>query len=285
MRVTIQLKHILVLLDLKGPLTQYRIQSLLNLTPIKAEIASPQTIELINIALRLKIITVSSNNYIINFLIQNKNPAVLTQEEKSSLINLIIKNKELAQALKLYKGDEFEYNPLNLLHRLLFELDMIDKRGKSYYVKNGIVVQAEDIWKYKDNKELIEIGKFAEREIFNKEYEKIAKHKTLLEKLKHVSIENDALGYDIKSYDVDKNIEIFLEVKGTSGEDVEFFLTSNELDIAKELGYRYRIMVVCGINLQKQTYSKIIEIDNPAKTLERDYTIKPRLFRVNSKRV
>ncbi|MDY0214026.1 MAG: DUF3578 domain-containing protein [Bacilli bacterium] len=62
-------------------------------------------------------------------------------------------------------------------------------------------------------------------------------------KVKQVSLENDVLGYDILSYDInEKGIvhQIFIEVKATtSKKDTDFFVSHNEVVKSKELDGQY----------------------------------------------
>lgn len=64
-----------------------------------------------------------------------------------------------------------------------------------------------------------------------------------IEKVKHVSLENDVLGYDILSFDKDDmgNIhEIYIEVKTTSNKkDVDFYVSKNEVEQSKILNKNY----------------------------------------------
>ncbi len=62
-------------------------------------------------------------------------------------------------------------------------------------------------------------------------------------KIKHSSLQNDVLGYDICSYDIDEKglvHEIFIEVKTSSTtKDVDFFVSKNEVLKSQELKDRY----------------------------------------------
>ena len=72
-------------------------------------------------------------------------------------------------------------------------------------------------------------------------------------KVKQVSLENDVLGYDIKSYDIDEdgNIhEIFIEVKTSSTlKDVDFYVSRNEVEQSKILEKYYWLYRVYNCNL------------------------------------
>jgi Domain of unknown function (DUF3883) len=66
----------------------------------------------------------------------------------------------------------------------------------------------------------------------------------LLKKIRHVSIDDDTLGYDIESYEVDGSFRL-IEVKSTTGNlETRFFLTANELQCAEKAGSQYVILRV-----------------------------------------
>jgi len=69
-----------------------------------------------------------------------------------------------------------------------------------------------------------------------------ANQKGLADRVRHVSKEiGDGLGYDITSFDVDGS-PIRIEVKTTNrGISVPFFLSSREIDVAKEQGRQFRL--------------------------------------------
>lgn len=72
------------------------------------------------------------------------------------------------------------------------------------------------------------------------------------DKIKHVSIDSDSIGYDIKSYDTDGNgivKELYIEVKTTTlNRDVNFYVSRNELDKSHKLKKNYAVYRVYGCN-------------------------------------
>lgn len=280
-----QLKHLLVLLQDSNTASERRLTNLLFYTPIKAEVASKQTKELLDLCLKMKIITKDKDVYLPNMVIETSYIDKLTDSEigsiKSAIKNSSILLSEIGNSIS-EKGT-FNFDNNNLLHMLLLELDLLKRINKIYYLDEELLslLKTEKlVWKYED-KESVELGKFAEKTIYNQEYERLSKSAKLLEKLKHVSLENDALGYDIKSYDLDEQKDVYIEVKGTTFDNVHFFLTAKELDTAMKLKKQYRIKVVCGINLQKRAYKSIIEIENPSKSIFTKYKTEPYVFKVS----
>lgn len=72
-------------------------------------------------------------------------------------------------------------------------------------------------------------------------------------KIKQVSLVNDVLGYDIKSFDIDKdgNVhEIYIEVKASNTpKDIDFYVSKNEVEQSKILDKSYWLYRVYNCNL------------------------------------
>ncbi|MBC1515918.1 MrcB family domain-containing protein [Listeria immobilis] len=86
--------------------------------------------------------------------------------------------------------------------------------------------------------------------VVNYERERLIKNpvtEPYADKITHVAENGDGHGYDIISYDIDssspnKVIEIYIEVKTTIGDrNAPFYISDNELNIAKLKGERYKI--------------------------------------------
>lgn len=99
--------------------------------------------------------------------------------------------------------------------------------------------------KQKENDETGQLG-----ELFALEFEKwrLMEHPGYLEKIEHVSLEDDTLGYDIVSFEEDGS-ERLVEVKSTlSGLDTRFFMSANELECAKANPKNYVILRVANLS-------------------------------------
>jgi hypothetical protein len=73
---------------------------------------------------------------------------------------------------------------------------------------------------------------------------RLREHPELLKKLRHVSEEDDTLGYDIESFELDGTPR-YVEVKGTLGPlDTRFYLTANEISCAEKVKEQYVILRV-----------------------------------------
>ena len=287
MRVSTQLKHVLVLLEEKGKLDAVRLSNLMGYTPVRAEIASPETKALLDLFLKLRFIKKVGRYYTSNFTIKNREMGELSAKEIDGIKKTILNNKRVIReiASSSYNNGEFNYESENLLHRLLSEIGIILSSDKGHFLSEGLFrhAKSEIPQKYVNETENEEIGKFAERVIFKIEYNKLSKKSDYLKYLEHTSLKNDRAGYDIKTFDPTDKKEFYLEVKGTTAPSTEFFITSNELNMAQKLGRQYKIIVVRGINLENNSYDDIIEIPNPATTLHKQYSMSAEVYRVTGK--
>lgn len=93
-----------------------------------------------------------------------------------------------------------------------------------------------------------DIGERGEKLVFEAEKKKLkeavinGKIPSIDNLLEWVSLENDGAGYDIRSYDVDTNNPIYIEVKTTtSGKYTPFFMSEGEIDFSKKNASNYRL--------------------------------------------
>lgn len=102
--------------------------------------------------------------------------------------------------------------------------------------------------------------------VINYERDRLMKNtitKSYADKITHVAESGDGHGYDIISYDINPDapnevIEIYIEVKTTNGNrDTPFYLSDNELNVARTKGKRYKIYRVYNYNTMPQL--KIID--------------------------
>lgn len=97
-------------------------------------------------------------------------------------------------------------------------------------------------------------------------------------KIKRISKEHANAGYDIESFFMDENKKIhkmYIEVKGTSGKEFDFYWSANELKKAKEYGEKYWIYFVAEIDVKtRQSLQKPIRIQNPYKTIFEESSFK-----------
>ena len=96
------------------------------------------------------------------------------------------------------------------------------------------------------------IGKLGEDFAVAYERWRLREHPELLKKLRHVSKEDDTLGYDIESFELDGTPR-YIEVKGTLGPiDTRFYLTANEISCAATVKEQYVILRVAHLATKPQ---------------------------------
>lgn len=111
-----------------------------------------------------------------------------------------------------------------------------------------------------------ELGDRGEHIVMEAEVERVMKEQNISKmsakkQVKQVSLEDDALGYDIQSVNADMSPR-YIEVKATQGKvgDMTFFYTRNELETAKTYGKNYFLYIVYEITSSKP---KIWVLQNP----------------------
>ncbi len=118
-----------------------------------------------------------------------------------------------------------------------------------------------------------------------KEFLKKAKRKDLAYKVKQISREDNAAGYDVLSYDENGN-EKYIEVKATVGQlcnEILFHISEGERKKAKSLN-NYWLYVVFNI---KDNTPDIICIKNPAKLFDKQIKLIPEKYQgiINLKKI
>lgn len=95
--------------------------------------------------------------------------------------------------------------------------------------------------------------------------------------VRHISLENDALGYDILSYDL-SGVPKYIEIKTTiTGYGSQFFLTANEIEKMAQLS-NYFIYRVYNFDTNSHT-GKIYKI-NCSKDFEMYFRLEPSIYKV-----
>ena len=117
------------------------------------------------------------------------------------------------------------------------------------------------------------IGAMAEKIVFVFERNRLAKagHVDESAKIDQISNKFANAGYDIESFAEGKNgkiHKIYIEVKGSSGKELNFHWSANELEKAKEYGEKYWIYFVPEIDIKTGKSSKeLITIQNPFESI------------------
>lgn len=110
-----------------------------------------------------------------------------------------------------------------------------------------------------------DIGERGEKLVFEMEKKKLkeavksGKIKSIENLLKWVSIEDDAAGYDILSYDVDTKEAIYIEVKTTTSSKLTpFYMSESELDFSKKNSSQYHLYRVYNFGKDVANYFELI---------------------------
>jgi len=131
----------------------------------------------------------------------------------------------------------------------------------------------------KENKINRELGMRGENLVFAKEKELLesGKLKELSNKVNHMSLRDDSLGYDIESYE-SNGTKKYIEVKSTNHNpsSFNFVMTSREIQSAKELD-NYYVYIVFNAGSEKP---KILKIKNPLGFPETYIKLFPIRYRV-----
>jgi len=107
-----------------------------------------------------------------------------------------------------------------------------------------------------------EIGDAGEDAVYRQELRIVEKYRNekFLERVEHVSKDNDTLGYDIKSV-TENGDDKYIEVKTTTqGKNTSFEISKGEINCSKEKGIKYYIYRVYEFKPKKEqlNYFKII---------------------------
>ena len=115
--------------------------------------------------------------------------------------------------------------------------------------KHRTIKVSEKLRQEVDAKKL-KIGKMGELAVMEHERSRLRNEQgNVMREIRHVSLTNDAAGYDIQSWD-DQN-EICIEVKTTVGDFwSNLFFTQNEFEKLTELGEKYYLYRICNFNLE-----------------------------------
>jgi len=167
-----------------------------------------------------------------------------------------------------------------------------DKNGKYMIPSSSVLISDDSIVVYKQNEPSYamseerfkaiqkireQIGLAGETWVVNYEINELESNGLyeLSKEVKRISSANIAAGYDVLSYEF-IGAEKYIEVKTTALSKAEFFLSANELDVAKEFRNRYWIYFVSEIF----GAPKLHKIYNPASEIGRTLHLTPINFKV-----
>lgn len=185
-------------------------------------------------------------------------------------------------------------NVRNVLQRRKTNGDIAwDKNGKYMIPSSDIVVSDDSVIIYQQSKPKFSISEERFKAIqktreqvglagenwvvdYEKDGLKQSGYAELADKVERVSQTNISAGYDILSFEVSGG-EKFIEVKTTALSKTEFFLSSNELEVAREYKHRYWIYFLSEI----YGFPKLTKIHNPSTQIGSLLLLTPTNFRVH----
>ncbi|MBS1765169.1 MAG: DUF3883 domain-containing protein [Bacteroidetes bacterium] len=182
-----------------------------------------------------------------------------TLYELSTVETSLPQNQNVTVHFFKYLGILQEENSLILVHKrysqLVYELTADSKAISEQQLEQLLMenrklgAQAENAVVEFEKQRLLKMGKTIQSEL-----------------VKRISIINTAAGYDIESFDGttdDVFPNRFIEVKATTGEDIRFYWTINEREVAKKKKNQYWIYVLTSFREDRPSESLPITIQNP----------------------
>lgn len=168
---------------------------------------------------------------------------------------------------------------------------VIEKQGKDWLTEifgTKLKIDKENLLKILEQR--AKHGVIAEEFALQAEKERLINfgRSDLAKLVKRISEENVAAGYDILSFDGPESgvsPDRFIEVKGNSTNQILFFITNNEIEMARRMQNKY--WVYCVLNVES-TKSRILEmLQNPYKSIFQTKKLKaePVLWKVSMSKV
>lgn len=226
-------------------------------------------------------------NFLIEIKIFNlKNEKIFLEKDegdfKRLLIHSIVKQNSLFLTIKGYlknytldDTNKYSFEPSNEynlntsdLRNFLISANFIKNENNKYYIIDQYILKSFENKKISplELKQILEdkekIGMAAEQVVFQNEVEKVKKININL-KVDHVALRDVSAGYDILSYNINKE-KIFIEVKAVSSSNYKFYLSSNELNASKIYNDNYYLYLLPRdlSDPQKFNYKQIKIINN-----------------------
>lgn len=142
---------------------------------------------------------------------------------------------ELAETVKKLDAQMEEYDFSNALQP-------VPKRKKTNKINGGSGPKKIDYSQKQERNTAV--GRLGEAFALAYERWRLAEHPELAKKIVHVSLEDDTLGYDIRSFETDGR-ERYVEVKATEGPlATRFFISANEIACAEQHAHQFVILEV-----------------------------------------
>ncbi|MCR5112835.1 MAG: DUF3578 domain-containing protein [Acholeplasmatales bacterium] len=191
----------------------------------------------------------------------------------------VVSGDDAVQAIK-DAVDPDDEKPFGFHKKLIEERPFVNKSAKFTRVTNPKVGKIDYLKKAQKD---IKNGLIGEELAISYEKERLTNlnRPDLADKIRWVSMDSDAYGYDIESYDIDKNGNeqlIRIEVKTTSSRvDTEFLVSINEINTSKKFRDNYWVYRIYDVNAETPKFYRA------AGEIEKNFVLDPVTFRARYK--
>jgi len=223
-------------------------------------------------------------------------------DEISEQLRKFLINFQMQAGIFSFKATELEKVEYSDTRNLLLELEfiLVDLDNSTYLINPAYTdlfikqfsrkkISVETLKKKQLENETI--GLEAERAVIEFEINRLTNISFERKEIEHISEENAAAGYDIKSFEnyLDNNfkkITRYIEVKAVSPDNYDFFWSKNEINIAKILSESYYLYLLPVVSSNTFDFEKLLIKNNPYKNVyqnEQDWTKQEELIRFSKK--
>lgn len=226
---------------------------------------------------------------------------------KEILLDSVLSQKIYSAFSKFHvENNRKLWYPKNEIHSLfkvkdilpvLYEVELLEKKYRTVEINpkyiqlvlQGRMITQKQLDVQLENQKII--GEIAEKIVLDFERENLRKNNCMdaSKKVERISEKFVNAGYDIVSFFKDEHDTIqnmYIEVKGSSGIEFDFYMSKNEFEKAQEHGEKYWIYFVSGIDVKTGSSSQeIITIQNPFERIFNNskYTVEVEKYHIIKK--
>jgi len=212
--------------------------------------------------------------------------------------------RDVADVIQLFNSDEFGNLYINNRDKRIniredIILRLLQQLRVAYYNDGNIVIDKQDkrwllelagLYSDLSEEKFLELlqqkrlcGLIAEEYVLD--FEKIRLTQSGFDNIaglvKRVSIQDVTAGYDILSADGNSEgifPDRYIEVKGTTGNKISFFITKNEMEISRRMSKKY--WIYCVLNINTEQNRKIIMMKDPFRSVfnSKKFKVEPILW-------
>lgn len=205
------------------------------------------------------------------FIITN----LMTNNEISSKCLDYLNKFKLKKGRIIYQPSKVENLRNSGVRNFLMELEIVSLQTKGFYLFSGDWIITERTLNSNLSPKLFEqiqkmkaeLGEKAELLVLEEEKKRLSKFPELVLKIKHISKKNVNAGFDIESYECDKPVKRYIEVKAVSLDAPKFYWSLNEIRKSEELKDQYWLYLVPHNGKSEFRIDLIERISNPYRTV------------------